>query len=110
MEITDIPYRIVDDKSLLGRLYRPANGRTDALIIEVHGGAWMMNDRMTNAVIHKHLAAQGVAVFALDFRLAPAHPYPAAIDDVNFAIRWAKANLRTSSAAWAPRAAATRSC
>jgi acetyl esterase/lipase len=33
-------------------------------------------------------------VFAIDFRLAPAHRFPAAIDDVNHAIRWAKANLK----------------
>jgi acetyl esterase/lipase len=54
----------------------------------------MMNDRMSNAVIHKHLAASGVAVFALDFRMAPAHPFPAALEDVNHGIRWAKAHLK----------------
>jgi acetyl esterase len=93
-EIHDLEYRVVDGQPLLGRLYRPASGRTDVVVVEVHGGAWIMNDRLTNAVIHKHLAAQGVAVFALDFRLAPAHPFPAAIEDVNFAIRWVKANLK----------------
>ena len=92
MKIEDIAYRTLDGQPLLGRLYQPE--KAEALIIEVHGGAWTMNDRMSNAVIHKHLAAQGVAVFAIDFRLAPKDPYPAAIDDVNHAIRWVKTHLR----------------
>lgn len=90
----DIVYRTVDGQPLLGRLYRPTGGPADALVIEVHGGAWQMNDRLTNAVIHKHLVEQGVAVLALDFRLAPKHPYPAAVNDVSYAVRWAKANLK----------------
>ena len=91
MKIEDIPYRRVGDQPLLGRLYAPAQPK--ALIVEVHGGAWTMNDRTTNAAIHQHLAAHGYAVFALDFRMAPAHPFPAALEDVNEGIRWAKANL-----------------
>ena len=87
-------YRLVGDQPLLGRLYRPAGAAADLIVVEVHGGAWQMNDRLTNAVIHKHLAQDGVSVFALDFRLAPQHPYPAAINDVNYAIRWVKANLK----------------
>ncbi|HUQ76217.1 MAG TPA: alpha/beta hydrolase [Burkholderiales bacterium] len=76
---------------MLGRLYRPA-GEVHALVVEVHGGAWVMNDRTANAVIHEYLASRGIAVFALDFRLAPKHRYPASIEDVNFGIRWMKAN------------------
>jgi acetyl esterase len=89
--IEDLEYRVIDGKPLLARLYRPADG-AGALIVEVHGGAWTQNDRTTNAPIHEHLAAGGVAVLALDFRLAPLHRYPAAINDVNYGIRWAKAN------------------
>lgn len=87
----DLTYRTVEGQSLLGRLYRP-QGAAEALVVEVHGGAWSANDRSTNATIHQHLAASGIAVFALDFRLAPAHRYPAAIEDVVYAIRWIKAN------------------
>jgi acetyl esterase/lipase len=92
MKIEDIAYRTIDGQPLLGRLYQPE--KAEALIVEVHGGAWTMNDRMSNAVIHNHLAANGVAVFALDFRMAPAHPFPAALEDVNHGIRWAKAHLK----------------
>jgi len=88
----DIPYRTVDGETLLGRLYRPAQP-AQALVIEVHGGAWVQNDRLTNAIIHQHLADRGVAVFAIDFRMAPKHRYPAAVQDVNYAFRWVRANL-----------------
>lgn len=90
----DLTFRSIGGESLLGRLHQPAGGKADTLVVEVHGGAWTMNDRTTNAAIHQHLAQNGIAVFALDFRLAPKHRYPAAIEDVAYGIRWAKANLK----------------
>ena len=43
--------------------------------------------------MHDVIAAAGTAVLALDFRLAPAAPYPASVADVNLGIRWLKANI-----------------
>lgn len=90
----DLKYRNAGGEDLLARLYRPAGGAIGTLVVEVHGGAWTMNDRTTNVAIHEHLAKEGIAVLALDFRLAPKHRYPAAMEDVNYGIRWAKANLK----------------
>ena len=90
----DIPYRTVDGQPLLGRLYRPSTPAR-ATVIEVHGGAWVQNDRLTNAIIHQYLADHGVAVFAIDFRMAPQHRYPIAVQDINYAIRWFKTNRAT---------------
>jgi acetyl esterase/lipase len=72
-------------------------------IVEVHGGAWTVGDRIQNALIDRSLASGGLVVVALDFRLAadhrmppeqrPAgHSYPAQVQDVNYAIRWTKAH------------------
>ena len=97
----DIPYRTIDGQILLGRAYRPA-GAARALVVEVHGGAWTSGDRLNNVPIHESLAAHGIAVFALDFRMAPAHPYPAAVRDVNFGIRWAKARCEQLAGARCP--------
>jgi acetyl esterase len=58
----------------------------------VHGGAWTSGDRSNNQAIDQALAASGVVVAALDFRIAPRSPYPASIADVNFGIRWLKAH------------------
>jgi len=92
VQTTDLEYRRVDGVSLLGRLYRPAGGARVPVMIEVHGGGWTSGDRLTNVLFHRALAAAGVAVFAIDFRMPPVAAYPAALEDVAFAIRWLKAN------------------
>jgi acetyl esterase len=97
----DIAYRSFDGRPLLGRAYRPA-GTARALVVEVHGGAWTSGDRLNNQPIHEALAAHGIAVFALDFRMAPAHAYPAAVRDVNFGIRWARARCAALAGAVCP--------
>jgi acetyl esterase len=61
-------------------------------VVGVHGGAWTSGDRNNNQAIDAALAAAGVVVLALDFRLAPKAPYPASVADVNFGTRWLKAH------------------
>lgn len=92
VQATDIEYRRVDGLTLLGRLYRPAGGSRVPVMIDVHGGGWTSGDRLNNALIDRALAEAGVAVFAIDFRMPPVAGYPAALEDVAFAIRWLKAN------------------
>jgi acetyl esterase/lipase len=88
----DITYRTIGGEPLLGRLYRPQGSARAPLLVDAHGGAWVQGDRLNNATMHRALAASGIAVFAIDFRLAPAHRFPAAVQDINFAVRWIKAN------------------
>jgi acetyl esterase/lipase len=61
-------------------------------MVDVHGGAWVSNDRLQNAVLDQVIAETGTAVLALDFRMPPAAPYPASVADINLGIRWLKAN------------------
>jgi len=91
--VEDIEYGKVGDTPLLARVYRPRGVTAFASIVDVHGGAWVANDRLQNAAIDKVIAAAGTAVLALDFRLAPASPYPASVVDINLGIRWLKANI-----------------
>ena len=91
-EVSDHLYREVDGIRLLGTLYRPRTTTPCPLVMEVHGGAWTANDRHTNSIIHRFLAGHGIGVFAIDFRMPPAHPYPAALLDINYATRWLKQN------------------
>ena len=76
----------------MGRLYRPASAKPAPFVVDVHGGAWGSGDRMNNAIIHEDFVRHGIGVFAIDFRLAPEAKYPAPVDDVNYAVRWFKAN------------------
>ena len=89
----DLEYCRVGDTPLLARLYRPRGIAGFASVVDVHGGAWVANDRTQNAAIDQAVAAAGTAVLALDFRLAPASPYPASVADINLGIRWLKANI-----------------
>jgi acetyl esterase len=90
--VEDVEFARHGDAPLLGRLYRPAEVSGFPSIVDVHGGAWTGGDRLQNAAMHQVIAAAGTAVLALDFRLAPAAPYPASVADVNLGIRWLKAN------------------
>jgi acetyl esterase len=89
----DIEFGRADDVPLIARLYRPRDVVGFPAIVEVHGGAWTGGDRFNNVVMHNAIAAIGTAVLAIEFRLAPAAPYPAGIADVNLGIRWLKANI-----------------
>ena len=91
----DLTYRTVDGVELLGRLYRPSSSGGSGpapFVVDAHGGAWGSGDRLNNALIHQHLAANGIGVFALDFRPSDVVQYPGPVEDVNFGIRWFKAN------------------
>src|ERR1700761_6334306 len=89
----DIAFGHAGDVPLIGRLYRPRGITGFPGIVEVHGGAWTGGDRLNNVVMHNAIAAAGTAVLAIEFRPAPAAPYPAGIADVNLGIRWLKANI-----------------
>jgi len=56
------------------------------VILYLHGGAYYMGSPATHRAVTTELAnAARARVFALDYRLAPEHPFPAALDDARFA-------------------------
>lgn len=67
------------------RLYRAAGTLADAVLpcfLYFHGGGWMLGNLDTHDALCRQLAQAGQAcVIAVDYRLAPEHPYPAAIED-----------------------------
>lgn len=86
----DVEFARPDGAPLLARLYRPVGDGPFPALIEVHGGAWVMNDRLANAAIDEPLARAGFVVMAVDFRMPPAARYPASVADINLATRWLK--------------------
>src|SRR5437764_11038546 len=92
IEARDIEYRRDDATALLARLYRPKGDGPFPAVLDVHGGAWAAGDRLNNAPLDEALAKSGVIVLAIDFRMPPAHRYPASIADINFATRWLRAH------------------
>jgi acetyl esterase/lipase len=76
------------------RLYTPAASAPAALVY-FHGGGWVAGGLDTHDGLCRRLAASsGVKLLAVDYRLAPEHPFPAALDDALFAVRWAAAHAR----------------
>jgi acetyl esterase len=71
------------------RLYRPLGAETPPLLIFIHGGGFMFGDLDSHDAACRHLvAAGGCAVAAIDYRLAPEHPFPAGLDDCQAAAAW----------------------
>jgi acetyl esterase/lipase len=70
------------------RLYRPIAGDTP-LVLYLHGGGFVVGDLETYDRPCRRLAfSSGVSVLALEYRRAPEHPWPAAVDDAVAALRW----------------------
>jgi acetyl esterase/lipase len=85
--------RAVDADGIPARLYRPSGDEDIGLLVYFHGGGWVVGDLVTHDSTCRALAAEsGHAVLAVDYRLAPEHPFPAALDDAVAATRWASAN------------------
>lgn len=89
-QVRDLVYYRPDGRPLLARLYRPDGAGPFPGVVEVHGGAWVGGDRLNNVSIAAHLAAAGVVVLSLDFRIPPDKGYPDTVADINFGIRWFK--------------------
>jgi len=83
-------------RTLKARIYQPAGAGPFPVILDLHGGAWNNKDRFAEEPMDRALAASGLLVVAIDMTLAPEAPYPASVQDANFAVRW----LKWKAAAW----------
>jgi len=77
---------------LPARLYVPPSAPvSSALLVYFHGGGFVLGSVASIDPLCRLLTAQsGVRVLSVDYRLAPEHPYPAALDDAIAAFRWAR--------------------
>jgi len=70
------------------RIYEPlqANGST---LIYLHGGGWVVGDVETHDPLCRRVTnGTGARVVSVDYRLAPEHPFPAALDDAEEVLHW----------------------
>ena len=73
------------------RLYRPATApaRGSPALAFFHGGGWVLGNLDSHDGVCRHLAERsGCVVVAVDYRLAPEHKFPAALDDAFAATQW----------------------
>jgi acetyl esterase len=88
-----IQYDPKDPKALLD-IYRPAalDGRALPIIFWIHGGGYIAGSRTEVANYARILAAGGYAVVAVDYPLAPEHPYPVPVAALNRALAFLSDN------------------
>lgn len=85
----DIPARLYTPNKL-----RQDEGLAPALVF-FHGGGWVIGDLETHDVVCRGIAHDGeLLVISVDYRLAPEHKFPAAVDDAIAATRWIADNAK----------------
>lgn len=71
-------------------LHRPDGVEQPAVLVYLHGGGWVVGGLDSHEGIVRSLCHRaGLAVLAVDYRLAPEHPFPAPLEDALTAVRWA---------------------
>ena len=92
--VTEVPIGRRDGSVLLSRFYRPVRSRPDdrlPILLYLHGGGWCVGDVESYDVLCREIANQSdCAVLSVDYRLAPEHPFPAAIHDALLAFDWVR--------------------
>lgn len=82
-------------RMLMARIYQPKGPGPFPAVLDLHGGAWNAKDRLAEEPMDRALAASGLLVVAVDLTRAAEAPYPACVQDANYAVRWLKANAAT---------------
>jgi acetyl esterase len=93
---SDIVCAVVEDRTVPGphgdipvRIYRPEGDAPKPVIVYYHGGGWVIGSIETHDGTCRGLAnAVDALVVSIDYRLAPEHTFPAAVDDSFAALGW----------------------
>lgn len=83
----------VIDGGIPVRIYRPAVTGTPPVVVYFHGGGFVLGDLDTHdGTARRHASGAEAVVVSVDYRLAPEHPFPAAVDDAWAATQWIAQN------------------
>jgi acetyl esterase/lipase len=93
--IADISYRDGGSRARLDVYRRRDVDLENApVLVQVHGGGWTIGDKSQQGLIlMNRMAARGWVCVAMNYRLAPRHPFPAQIEDVKRAIAWTREHI-----------------
>lgn len=87
--VEDIAIPARDGTRLHARLYAPSTAQPLPVLLYLHGGGFTIGSVATHDALCRELAFQaGCAVVSLDYRLAPEHKFPTAINDAWDALQW----------------------
>lgn len=94
VEVVETTYLTHDTGPLSARIHKPIGQGPFPAVIDAHGGGWCVGSNRNNDSINRVLAAHGIVVASLDFRMPPVAAYPAAVADINFGVRWLKQHAK----------------
>ena len=102
----DLSIHKSEDRSIPGphgeiplRIYTPEGEGPFGVLMNFHGGGWVIGDLDTSDAVCREVATlANVVVVSVDYRMAPEAPYPAAVDDCYAATVWAAANKEALNA------------
>jgi len=88
----NVEYGKEGGENLLLDLYTPIDDRIQLRpgIVFIHGGGWTGGDKAEFSDKAKEMAGRGYVAVTVNYRLAPKHRFPAAVEDVQRAVRWLK--------------------
>jgi acetyl esterase/lipase len=86
----NLTYRTVGGEELKLDAYLPVGVGVRPGVMVIYGGGWVLGSKEFSAPMAQGLAEQGFVAFAMNYRLAPAHPFPAAVDDVRASVKWVR--------------------
>jgi acetyl esterase len=93
IDVTEVEMRTNSaGRMLMARIYQPKGAGPFPIVLDLHGGAWNAKDRRAEEPMDRSIAASGALVVAIDLTLATEAPYPACVQDANYAVRWLKAH------------------
>ncbi len=91
--IRDIPYHDTGRDEHLLDIYRPTGEGPWPVVFYAHGGGFRILSKDTHWVMGLGFARRGFLVVSINYRLAPRHRYPAAIEDACTAFTWMAHNI-----------------
>jgi acetyl esterase/lipase len=87
--VAGVTHTTVRDGALRVLVYRPDTARTDAAVLWIHGGGFVIGSAKQDHRLCAETAAElGITVVSAEYRLAPDHPFPAPLDDVTAVWDW----------------------
>ncbi|MDO5626800.1 MAG: alpha/beta hydrolase [Mobilicoccus sp.] len=81
-------------RTLPARMYRMRPGAAAGMVVYFHGGGWVLGGpEVCDSVCRVIARRTGLVVVAVDYRLAPEHPFPAGVEDAIDSFRWLRDHL-----------------